>query len=232
DDAAGLLRVLGGLSEAEVVARGGRVAWLKELAAARRALRVRVAGEERWIAVEDAGRYADALGVALPPGVAEAHRAPVADPLGDLVSRYARTRGPFTTSAAAARFGLGVAVVEQVLRRLANAGRVVSGEFTPDVTGAQWCDAEVLRLLRRRSLAALRREIEPVPPRALATFLPRWHQIGAQATGVEAVAAALEQLQGTPLPASAVERLMLPARVTDYTPAYVDQLCAGGEITW
>lgn len=232
EDTAELLRVLGDLSETEALARGAQPAWLEALAAARRAIRVRVAGQERWIAVEDAGRYADALGVALPPGVAEAHRAPVADPLGDLVSRYARTRGPFTTADAAARFGLGVAVVEQVLRRLASAGRVVSGEFTPQVVGAQWCDAEVLRLLRRRSLAALRREIEPVAPRTLASFLPHWHQVGSAATGVEATAAAIEQLQGAPLPASAVERLVLPARVADYTPAYLDQLCAGGEVTW
>src|SRR6185369_280267 len=92
--------------------------------------------------------------------------------------------------------------------------------------------AEVLRLLRRRSLAALRREIEPTPPAVLAAFLPRWHQIGANARGVEAVAAALEQLQGVAVPASAWERLVLPARVSDYTPAYLDELCTSGELIW
>jgi ATP-dependent Lhr-like helicase len=232
EDVAELLRVLGDLSEVECVERGAQPAWLAELAAARRAIQVRVAGEERWIGVEDAGRYADALGVALPVGVPRAYLEPVADPLGDLVARFARTHGPFASASCAARFGIGVFVVEQALRRLAATGRVVSGEFTPDGSGAQWCDAETLRLLRRRSLAALRREIEPVPARTLATFLPRWQHVGSSDRGVAAVAAALEQLQGVAVPASALERLVLPARVADYSPAYLDELCASGEVVW
>ncbi|MEV4757615.1 ATP-dependent helicase [Micromonospora sp. NPDC049559] len=252
EDVVELLRLLGDLSDAELAERGAEPAWLTELAAARRVLRVRVAGEERWIGVEDAGRMRDALGVALPVGVATAYLEPVADPLGDLVARYARTHGPFRAATCAARFGLGVFVVEQALRRLAATGRVVSGEFSPlfgavpEVNagadagatpvavpgGLEWCDAEVLRLLRRRSLAALRREIEPVPPRALAAFLPRWQQLGSSARGVEAVAAALEQLQGVAVPASALERLVLPGRVADYSPAYLDELCASGEVVW
>ncbi|MEV5767216.1 DEAD/DEAH box helicase [Micromonospora sp. NPDC052213] len=232
EDVVELLRVVGDLSEAELAERGAPVEWLTGLAAARRVLRVRIAGEERWVGVEDAARLRDALGVALPVGVAEAYLAPVADPLGDLVARYARTHGPFAAATCAARFGLGVAVVEQSLRRLAATGRVVSGEFTPDTAGAQWCDAEVLRLLRRRSLAALRREIEPVPPRALAAFLPRWQQVGSSARGVAALAAAVEQLQGAAVPASALERLVLPGRVADYSPAQLDELCASGEVLW
>ncbi|MER5703088.1 ATP-dependent helicase [Micromonospora sp. NPDC002296] len=232
EDAVELLRTLGDLSEAELAERGAPVDWLTELAAARRVLRLRIAGEDRWVIVEDAARLRDALGVALPVGVAEAYLAPVADPLGDLVARYARTHGPFAAATCAARFGLGVFVVEQALRRLAATGRVVSGEFAPDSVGTQWCDAEVLRLLRRRSLAALRREIEPVPPRALAAFLPRWQQVGASARGVEALAAAVEQLQGAVVPASALERLVLPGRVADYSPAQLDELCAGGEVVW
>ncbi|WP_431934844.1 Lhr family helicase [Micromonospora sp. RP3T] len=232
EDVVELLRVVGDLSPAELAERGVPEAWPVELAAARRVLRVRVAGEDRWVIVEDAARLRDALGVALPVGVAEAHLAPVADPLGDLVARYARTHGPFAAATCAARFGLGVFVVEQALRRLSATGRVVSGEFAPDSVGKQWCDAEVLRLLRRRSLAALRREIEPVPPRALAAFLPRWQQVGSSARGVEAVAAAVEQVQGTTVPASALERLVLPARVADYSPAQLDELCAGGEVVW
>ncbi|MFI7514863.1 ATP-dependent helicase [Micromonospora echinofusca] len=232
EDVVELLRVVGDLSEAELVERGASPEWLTELAAARRVLRVRVAGEERWIGIEDAARLRDALGVALPVGVAEAYLAPVADPLGDLVARYARTHGPFAAATCAARFGLGVFVVEQALRRLAATGRVVAGEFTPDTAGSQWCDAEVLRLLRRRSLAALRREIEPVPPRALAAFLPRWQQVGSSARGVEALAAAVEQLQGAAVPASALERLVLPGRVADYSPAQLDELCASGEVLW
>ncbi|AYF29066.1 DEAD/DEAH box helicase [Micromonospora tulbaghiae] len=232
EDVVELLRVVGDLSGAELAERGVPESWTDELAAARRVLRVRIAGEDRWVVVEDAARLRDALGVALPVGVAEAYLAPVADPLADLVARYARTHGPFAAATCAARFGLGVFVVEQALRRLAANGRVVSGEFAPDSVGTQWCDAEVLRLLRRRSLAALRREIEPVPPRALAAFLPRWQQVGSSARGVEAVAATVEQLQGVSVPASALERLVLPARVADYSPAQLDELCAGGEVVW
>ncbi|NES39830.1 DEAD/DEAH box helicase, partial [Micromonospora sp. PPF5-17] len=232
EDVVELLRVVGDLSEAELAERGVPAAWPADLEAARRVLRVRLAGEERWVVVEDAARLRDALGVALPVGVAEAYLAPVADPLGDLVARYARTHGPFAAATCAARFGLGVYVVEQALRRLAGTGRVVSGEFAPDSVGTQWCDAEVLRLLRRRSLAALRREIEPVPPRALASFLPRWQQVGSSARGVEALAATVEQLQGAAVPASALERLVLPARVADYSPAQLDELCASGEVVW
>ncbi|MBM7075853.1 Lhr family helicase [Micromonospora humida] len=232
EDVVELLRVVGDLTGAELAERGVPEGWLTELAAARRVLRVRIAGADRWVGIEDAARLRDALGVALPVGVAEAYLTPVADPLGDLVARYARTHGPFAAATCAARFGLGVFVVEQALRRLAATGRVVSGEFAPDSVGTQWCDAEVLRLLRRRSLAALRREIEPVPPRVLAGFLPRWQQIGSSARGVEAVAAAVEQLQGTAVPASAWERLVLPARVADYSPAQLDELCAGGEVVW
>ncbi len=230
EDTVELLRLLGDLSDAELTERGVDLTWLSELV--RRAITVRIAGEDRWIGVEDAGRYRDALGVALPVGVAEAFLEPVADPLGDLVARYARTHGPFAAATCAARFGLGVFVVEQALKRLSANGRVVSGEFSPGGAGSEWCDAEVLRLLRRRSLAALRREIEPVPPRILAAFLPRWHQIGGNDRGVDAVAATVEQLQGIAVPASAWERLVLPARVADYSPAHLDELCAGGELVW
>ncbi|GAA0800642.1 DEAD/DEAH box helicase [Spirilliplanes yamanashiensis] len=232
EDAAEVLRVLGDLSAAEAVERGVPADWLASLETARRAIRVRIAGEERWLSIEDAGRFRDALGVALPVGIPEAYLEPVGDPLGDLVARYARTHGPFHAATCAARFGLGVYVVEQALKRLSATGRVVSGEFSPDGAGTEWCDAEILRLLRRRSLAALRREIEPVPPRVLATFLPRWHQIGGNARGVDAVAATVEQLQGVAVPASAWERLVLPARVADYSPAQLDELCASGEVLW
>ena len=151
-----------------------------ELSAARRIIAVRVAGQPMLAAIEDAGRLRDALGVPLPVGVPEAFTEPVADPLGDLMARYARTHGPFTADAVAGRYGLGVAVVTLALRRLVAGGRVVEGEFLPPgerAAGTEWCDAEVLRLLRRRCLARLRKEAEPVPPEVLARFLPAWHGI-------------------------------------------------------
>ena len=174
----------------------------------------------------------DALGVALPVGLAAAFTEPVADPLGDLVARYARTHGPFAAATCAARFGLGVFVVEQALRRLAATGRITSGEFTPGGAGAEFCDAEVLRLLRRRSLAALRKEIEPVAPEALARFLPAWQQVGSSARGVAALASAIELLGASRMPGLGLERLVLPARVADYAPAFLDELCASGEVVW
>ncbi|WP_141577392.1 DEAD/DEAH box helicase [Actinomadura sp. WMMA1423] len=213
--------------------------WLAELEATRRAIRVRIAGQERWAAIEDAGRLRDALGAPLPVGVPEAFLEPVDDPLGDLVSRYARTHGPFRAADAAARFGLGVAVVAETLRRLSGAGRVVEGEFLPvgSVAGpltTEWCDTGVLRMLRRRSLARLRAEVEPSPPESLGRFLPAWHGIsgGSRLRGIDALVQAVEQLQGAAVPASALESLVLPSRVPGYTPAMLDELTSAGEVVW
>ncbi|HEX9032674.1 MAG TPA: DEAD/DEAH box helicase [Streptosporangiaceae bacterium] len=149
-------------------------AWLAELAAQRRIIEVRIAGEQRWAAVEDAGRLRDALGVALPTGVPVAFTDLLPDPLGDLVARYARTHGPLAAADVAHRYGLGVAVVTGTLHRLAGDGRIVEGEFLPHLAGPQWCDAGVLRVLKRRCLAKLRQEVEPVPAQVLAAFLPAW----------------------------------------------------------
>ncbi len=229
---ADLLRMLGPLSTAEAMARGAQAGWLVELEGARRVIRVRLAGEERWAAIEDAGRLRDALGVPLPVGIPEAFLEPVTDPFGDLVARYARTHAPFTAADVALRYGLGTAVVTGALRRLAGSGRVAEGEFRPGGSGTEWCDAEVLRLLRRRSLALLRQEAEPVPPAALARFLPAWQGVGGGLRGVDGVLRVIEQLQGTPMPASALERLVLPARVAGYSPALLDELTASGEVLW
>lgn len=227
------LRLLGPLTDAELAERGAEPQWAPDLAAARRAIRVRIAGTDHWAAIEDAGRLRDALGTALPVGVPEAFTEPVKDPLGDLLSRFARTHGPFTSSTAAARFGLGSAVTDGALQRLAAAGRVVQGEFHPSGIGQEWCDATVLRRLRRRSLAALREELEPVPPEALASFLPQWQHLGAGSLrGIDGLARAVEQLQGAPVPASALERLILPSRVSGYTPALLDELTTTGEVVW
>ncbi|WP_344339518.1 ATP-dependent helicase, partial [Kitasatospora putterlickiae] len=244
------LRLLGPLSEAELTARGAEPLWALELEAARRVIQVRIAGEQRWAAIEDAGRLRDALGTPLPIGVPEAFTEPVKDPLGDLLARHARTHGPFTAAEAAARYGLGAAVVTGTLHRLTANGRLVQGEFRPveghttpveghtaPVEGrtatVEWCDADVLRRLRRRSLAALRQEVEPVPPRALAAFLPQWqHLAGHRLRGPDGLLRVVEQLQGTALPASALEKLVLPARLADYSPGLLDELTAAGEVGW
>jgi ATP-dependent Lhr-like helicase len=213
---------------------------------------VRVAGSARWAAVEDAARLRDALGVALPVGLPNALLEPVEDPLGDLVGRYARTHGPFTAEDVAARLGLGPAVVSDVLRRLAASGRVTEGEFRPGRSGTEWCDTGVLRLIRRRSLAALRAEVEPVDPSALVRFLPRWQGVRARGIGAPAAAAtgtgtgtasktsggsprllaAVEQLAGAVVPASALETLVLPGRVGGYQPAWLDELTGAGQVLW
>src|SRR5579875_938208 len=182
-------------------------------------------------------RLGDALGVALPVGIPDAFTEPVADPLGDLVARYARCHGPFTAAALAQRYGLGVAVVTGQLRRLAADRRAVEGEFRPGGGEPEWCDAEVLRTLRRRCLAALRREAEPVPAAALAAFLPAWQNVAATGrrrgpAGADAVYEAIEQLAGAAVPASALESLVLPGRVPGYSPALLDELTAAGEVAW
>ncbi|WP_329620868.1 DEAD/DEAH box helicase [Streptomyces sp. NBC_01255] len=230
---ADLLRVLGPLTDAELGERGAEAGWAPDLARSRRAIRVRIGGADHWAAIEDAGRLRDALGTALPVGVPEAFTEPVKDPLGDLLARFARTHGPFTSSQAAARFGLGAAVTDGALQRLAAGGRVVQGEFHPSGIGQEWCDAAVLRRLRRRSLAALRHELEPVPPAALATFLPQWQHVGGGGLrGIDGLARAIEQLQGAPVPASALEKLILPSRVRDYSPTLLDELTTTGEVVW
>ena len=258
---ADLIMQLGPLSAEEIAARcGGEPgegrAWLSELAAQRRVIEVRVTGEARWAAIEDAGRLRDALGVALPTGIPVAFTELLPDPLADLVARYARTHGPFTAADVAHRLGLGIAVVIGMLHRLTADGRCVEGEFLPSLAGPQWCEAGVLRLLKRRCLAKLRHEAEPVPPQVFAAFLPAWqdalHDTGKRAetlqepgrgggwqprrrgriAGPDAVYSVIEQLAGTAVPATAVESLVLPARVDGYAPAMLDELTAAGDVVW
>ncbi|MEE3067169.1 MAG: ATP-dependent helicase [Actinomycetota bacterium] len=244
---ADLLRLLGPLTQDEVAARSEAAdvgGWLEGLRAARRALTVSFAGRSWWVAIEDIGRLRDAVGVAVPLGVPATFTEQVADPLGELLGRYARTRTPFTTAEAAARFGLGLRVTADVLSRLASpgtsGGRLVRGDFvTPEVAsggvggvgGEQWCDADVLRILRRRSLAALRAQVEPVSTAAYGRFLPAWHHLGT-ASGTDGLMSVIDQLAGVRIPASALEPLVLASRVTDYAPAMLDQLLAAGEVTW
>jgi ATP-dependent helicase Lhr and Lhr-like helicase len=195
------------------------------LLAERRALAVRVAGEERLIAAEDAGRYRDALGAMPPGGLPETFLEGGPDSLRQLVLRFARGRGPFTTAEAEARFGL---PLEGLLHELERADQLVRGELRPGGTEREWCDPDVLRRLRRASLAALRREVEPTEQAALGRFLPAWHGIGRRASLREA----LVPLQALPLPVSLWETEVLPRRVPGYQPAWLDALCASGELVW
>jgi len=241
-----LLRRLGDLDETEVAARtegGAAVAgpWLAELAAARRAVPVRIAGDERWIAVEDVARYRDAVGVSVPVGIPAAFLEPALGASDSLLARWARTHGPFLTPEPARRWGLPLGIVEDGLERLLAAGTILRGEFRPGGAEREWCDPDVLRLLRRRSLARLRHEVEPVDPAALARFLPGWHGIAAVgespstyrgSAALERLAGVVEQLAGLPLPASVLERDILPARIPGYQPRLLDELGALGEVAW
>ncbi|MEV8267964.1 crosslink repair DNA glycosylase YcaQ family protein [Microbacterium sp. NPDC076911] len=247
---ADLLRVLGPLDAAEVAARlqaaddattaadsAAATSHLAALVRARRAIEVTIAGVRRVAAIEDAGRLRDAVGVALPIGIPNAFLEPFADPLGDLVARFARTHSPFTSDAVAQRFGIGIAVARLTLQRLDSQGRVTSGYFLPEGTGArgedlEWCDTEVLRRLRMRSLAAIRGSVEPVPQDAFARFLPVWQHVARPLEGIDGVATVIDQLAGVPIPASAWESLILPSRVSDYSPSMLDELSSTGEIVW
>ncbi len=198
------------------------------LEAERRAVRVRVAGEERLIAAEDAGRYRDALGVMPPSGLPDAFLESTEQPLRSLLARFARGRGPFTTGEAATRFGIEGARADAELVALEREEKLVRGELRPGGTEREWCDPDVLRRIRRASLAALRKEVEPVEQVALARFLPGWQGIDRRATLREA----LVPLQGLALPVALWESEVLPRRVPNYAPAQLDQLCATGELVW
>ncbi|MBU4250297.1 MAG: DEAD/DEAH box helicase [Actinobacteria bacterium] len=296
EDVTDLLRMLGPLTTAGLAARtreptalGG---WLAELIA--KGLILELPGD-RWVAIEDAARARDGLGMQLPHWVPEAFLAPSADPIGELLTRYARSHTVFTAGEAAVWLGIGPTVAREALRRLVSVGRLVEGELSPpgwrpptsslsptpsslsptpsslssskghaeastssanwdgspspvpqfpepvegskphpapvEATGPQFCDAGVLRILRRRSLAALRHSVEPVSAVDFARFLPSWQGLG-QRRGVDGVLQVADQLAGLPLPASALESLILPARVVDYVPAMLDELTASGELLW
>ena len=240
-----LLRRLGDLSLAEIAPRarppaGGSAehaarAWLAALSAEDRAIVVTVAGEERYAAAEDAARFRDALGTRLPEGLPEAFLEAQPRALVDLVSRYARTHGPFHAVEAASRLGASVERVEAALATLAREGRVVTGEFRPGGHGLEWCGADVLKTLRRRSLAALRKQVEPVAPEALARLLVSWQGAGesvATRSGPDALLDVVEQLQGASLPASIFERDVLRARLVGNPAEDLDTLLGAGELVW
>ena len=220
DELHDLLRRRGDLREDEYVDD-----LAEPLLAERRAVRVRVAGEERLIAAEDAGRYRDAVGAMPPGGLPEVFLETDDAPLDSLVRRFARSRGPFTTAEANERFGRDV---EPVLRELERRDELVRGELRPGGAEREWCDPEVLRRLRRASLAALRREVEPAEQAAFGRFLPSWQGVDRRASLREA----LVPLQGLALPVSLWEADVLPRRVPGYRPEQLDALCASGEVVW
>jgi ATP-dependent helicase Lhr and Lhr-like helicase len=235
DDVHDLLRELGDLNEHELAERGVSDPVLVDaLVDERRAIRFKVAGETRVGAADDAARYRDALGAAIPSGLPGVFTEPVDAPLDALFARFARTHTPFTTVDAARRFGIGSAEAGGALLRLEAEGRVVKGEFRPGGIEREWCDVGVLRRLRRRSLAKLRREVEPVETEVFARFLPAWQGIGraGRGHGVDALVDALGQLQGAAIPASVLELDVLANRVTAYRESMLDELCSAGELVW
>jgi ATP-dependent helicase Lhr and Lhr-like helicase len=236
DGLAEALRRLGDLRVDEVrrrvLAALDADAMLEQLEGERRAIRLRVGREERWVAADDAGLYRDALGAIPPDGLPAAFVADVPDALSKLVARYARTHGPFTTADVQERYGVDPSAV---LAQLERGGEIVRGELRPGGSEREWCDPEVLRRLRRASLAVLRHEIEASDPRALAAFAPSWHGIGrhsAAGAGVDRLREVLVPLQGLALPADVWERDVLPRRVGAYSPTWIDELCSSGEVVW
>jgi ATP-dependent Lhr-like helicase len=230
-----LLLKHGDLTESEVAARSTTPAiasTIADLTNARRAVRVRIAGESRFIPVEYAGRYRDALGTPLPPGLAEVFLTSSEDPLRELVRRYARTHGPFTTQELATRYALQPAQIDAVLRGLHGKGKLLEGEFRPRGQHQEWCDPEILQQIRRKSLARLRREVEPVEQRTFARFTTRWQGVATRRRGLDALLDAVENLQGSALLVSELEREILPARIADYRSGDLDAVMAAGEVVW
>lgn len=236
-----LLLQLGDLTREELLSRLGLPqieaaakleVWLSELAADRRILECRIAEELRYIASEDAARYRDAVGIPVPRGLPAAFLQPSESPLVDLLGRYARRHAPFPYQDAARRFGLAPASVLAALKELAASNRIVEGEFLPGQRDREWCDAEVLRQLKRRSLARLREQVEPVEQAALARFLIDWQGVNHPRQGLESLFSVIEQLQGLTLPASDWERRILPARIANFRTSDLDELCASGEVMW
>lgn len=236
DELHDLLRTLGPLRSLDIAARladgADQDAWVAELVETRRAIAITMAGEQRWAAAEDASRLRDVVGVALPQGLPAVFTTSVDDPLRDLCLRYARTHGPFLSRDVAQWLGIGADRANNALAAMHRDGLLAIGEFRPGGVEREWCDEEVLRRLRRRSLAALRHEVEPVDTEVLARFLPEWQGIGRSRRGVDGLAEALTVLEGAPLVASTLETDVLPARVMDYTPAALDELCTSGEVVW
>ena len=238
DEVHDLLRILGPLTVEEAAARCTAelapvvVAAVGQLIKERRVITVGIAGEERWAAAEDAGRLRDALGCNVPIGLPAAYTDSVETPLEGLIVRHGRTHGPFVARELASRLGVAVDRVRPLLDALVVSGALVRGEFRPGGAEQEWCDPEVLRQLRRRSLAVLRNEVEAVDGAALARFLPSWQGVGQPRRGPDGLVEALGVLAGASLPASVLETDVLPARMQAYNRADLDALCTSGQVVW
>ncbi|MEM7250615.1 MAG: helicase-related protein [Pseudomonadota bacterium] len=234
DETHDLLRRLGDLTHDEITTRttDDPTPWLTLLERERRAVAIRVAGEERWIAAQDAALYRDTLGISLPTGLPQAYLAPQADALRELIARYARTHGPFTANELGRRFDLLTAQVEPALKLAEREGRMVYGDIRPDGQSPEWCDADVFRRLKRQTLARLRNEIAPVDEATLGRFLPAWHDVGTERGGPERLLEALRQLEGLALPWSALVDVILPARVRGFRADDLDMMAASGALVW
>jgi ATP-dependent helicase Lhr and Lhr-like helicase len=235
DELHDVFRRVGDLTAAEVELRcedADGSTWLAQLLDEKRVIEIALAGDTRYAAAEDAAKYRDAFGCSLPLGLPMAFTDPVARPLEELVGRYARTHGPFLTAEVAARFGAPTERIAGALAALEGEERLVVGEFRPGGVSREFCDVDVLRQLRRRSLAALRREVEPVEQEAFARFLTNWHGIPAERRGIEALVETVGVLSGAALVASTIERDVLPARVRSFRPSMLDELCTAGEVVW
>jgi ATP-dependent Lhr-like helicase len=230
-----LLLKLGDLSEDEIRARCASpevAATVDELARGRRVVRIRIAGGSRFIPVEYAARYRDALGVPLPPGLAQAFLEPIANPVAGIARRYARTHGPFTLDEISDRYGVSAEQFEVELRRLHGEGKLLEGEFRPGGVHREWCDPEVLQQIRRKTLSQVRREVVPAEQHIFARLLARWQGVTAPRKGLDALLDAIEILEGVDLIASDLERDILPARVAGYNTSDLDTLLASGDVVW
>lgn len=242
DDVHDLLLSIGDLSMETIIQRAGKpldaasrryvTGLVNECEKSGRIVEINIAQEKRFVAVEDAARYRDALGVRLPKGLPPALLEPAPEPLVGLISRYARTHGPFRLNEITNRFGIGLDPARMAIRELIERGRIVEGEMLPGGSGTECCDVEVLRILKRRSLAKWFAEVEPVRPETYARFLLEWHGIMQPRRGTHALLAVIEQLQGMPVFVNALENEILPARIEGYRIGDLDALCAAGEVFW
>jgi len=237
------LLALGALEAAEAAAQAAWPAWLAELAADARATLLQDsdgAGAALWVAAEAlalvAPLYPRAVAqprIAVPDGYAidawqreEAVRELLRARLGAL--------SPTTAAALAAPLRLPLREVQAALLALQGDGYVLPGRFSPETDTDEWCERHLLARIHRYTLGRLRREIEPVAPRDYARFLFRWQHLDGEGrvAGAEALASVLAQLEGFEAPAALWESELLPARVRDYAPAWLDELCSAGRTLW